>query len=287
MDTPSRTRIVRGELNGSRWLLASRAPRPELRPFVHRIEGYEEIAPGPVQMRQFPQTHVVVIIEFGPSLHVTLGDDERAGARNPGGFAAGLGSSHAITAHDGVQRGVQVDLTASGARRLFARPLGELTGRIVPLVELLAPGDRSLAAELADTPNWAGRLDLVESLLARRICHNAIDSACVDWAVGRIHATGGVLDMGSLARELGYSHKHVIALFRDQVGITPKLLARLVRFHRCLRLASEDQVVSGAEIALACGYYDQSHLARDVKQFTGLKLREARQQFVNLAELLG
>jgi AraC-like DNA-binding protein len=57
----------------------------------------------------------------------------------------------------------------------------------------------------------------------------------VSWEVRRIEQSGGVLDLRMLARELGYSQKHVITMFRDQVGIPPKLLARIIRFHRLVK----------------------------------------------------
>jgi len=287
MDAKRATRIVRGEVGGSRWVLASRTPSPPLRRFVLRLDGYEEVSPGPGVMRQFPQTHVVVIIELGPPLCVTLGSESREGVRSPGGFVAALGGSHAVTVHDGLQRGVQVDLTPTGARRLFGLPLAELADRVVALSDVLPGAGRRLAERLAETPDWERRLDLVEALLAERILGSRLDTACVDWALARVHAAGGAVEVGTLARELGYSHKHVITLFRDQVGIGPKLLARLVRFHRVMQLASADGAPRGAELALACGYSDQAHLARDVKQFTGLPLRAARAELVSLAELLG
>jgi AraC-like DNA-binding protein len=93
--------------------------------------------------------------------------------------------------------------------------------------------------------------------------------------------------VGSLATELGYSRKHLIALFRDQVGIAPKLFARLVRFDRVMSEARSGRSRSWAELALACGYYDQAHLVRDVRHFTGLTPTEARASLSELGDLLG
>ena len=49
--------------------------------------------------------------------------------------------------------------------------------------------------------------------------------------------------------------------------MAPKLLARILRFQRAVGLM--EQPLGWAEIALACGYYDQAHLIRDFKQFAG------------------
>jgi AraC-like DNA-binding protein len=271
MHSPSLSlqRIAR---DGSVFELASRAPCAPLRRHVRSLIGFDERSPRPRSRREFPEPWLVVIIEFGPPLRVAIGDDA---ARNPGGFAAGLGDRHAITQHDGRSCGVQVDLLPTGARRLFGLPMSELGGRIVGLRDLLPPEYDALTDQLATASDWAMRLDLVEAFVLRRIDRARIDTARVDWALAQIESRGGRLDVGSLPRELGYSHKHLIALFHDQVGIPPKLLARLVRFERMIRAARTGEV-GWAEIALAHGYFDQAHLARDVKRFTGLTPTEVR-----------
>ena len=71
----------------------------------------------------------------------------------------------------------------------------------------------------------------------------------------------------TLADEIGCSRRYLVAGFREHVGVTPKLLARILRFQRAVGMMEEP--LSWAEISLACGYYDQAHLIRDFKQFTG------------------
>lgn len=56
--------------------------------------------------------------------------------------------------------------------------------------------------------------------------------------------------------------------FREQIGLTPKAYANIVRFNRALELARGPKA-TWAEIALDCGYYDQSHLVRDFQRFAG------------------
>ena len=86
-------------------------------------------------------------------------------------------------------------------------------------------------------------------------------------ALGRLRATSGSVPIATLADELGCSRRYLTAGFRSHVGVSPKLLARILRFQRAVGLM--EQPLSWAEISLACGYYDQAHLIRDFKQFTG------------------
>ena len=76
--------------------------------------------------------------------------------------------------------------------------------------------------------------------------------------------------VGDLATDLGWSRKRLIGRFREHVGVAPKLYGRLLRFQAAvetLRSATDD--LGFAELALACGYYDQSHLYRDFRAFAG------------------
>jgi AraC-like DNA-binding protein len=276
MTAHAQVRIARGPHGDGHWERASREPCARLRPYVRILEGWDEWLPAPLRRRQFPEPFVVLIFEFGPPLRVTLGADPRTAARHAGGFVAGLGDAFAITEHEGRQRGVHVDLTATGARRFFGLPLSELTGRIVSLRDLLPAESHALTERLDAAVDWTTRLNLVEELLARRILAARVDTARVDWAVTQIEASGGVLDVGELARELGHSHKHLIHLFHEQVGVPPKLLASLVRFERVMRDARIRRLTPWSELALAHGYFDQAHLVRDVRRFTGLTPTEAR-----------
>ncbi len=64
-----------------------------------------------------------------------------------------------------------------------------------------------------------------------------------------------------VARESGLSHRRLIALFSEQVGLAPKAFARVSRFQRALALVPTRR--SWTELALDAGYADQSHLTRE------------------------
>ncbi len=82
-------------------------------------------------------------------------------------------------------------------------------------------------------------------------------------------ATTAVPLVVKLAREVGWSHKHLIAKFRQQVGLPPKTAARLVRFNGVWRHLDEDRPLDWGLVAAETGYADQAHLVREFRRFTG------------------
>ncbi len=70
------------------------------------------------------------------------------------------------------------------------------------------------------------------------------------------------------------SDRRFIQLFSQHVGLTPKLFCRVQRFQQVLRnvfsTAGADSVIDWPQIALACGYFDQSHFIHDFRAFSGI-----------------
>ncbi len=72
----------------------------------------------------------------------------------------------------------------------------------------------------------------------------------------------------AIARDAGTTPRTLQRLFATQVGISPKLLARITRFQRVFR-SWQQEPNALARVAAACGYFDQSHLVRDFRDFAG------------------
>lgn len=283
--SPPRVQVVFGRTATTRWEMARRSPAPHLRPYVRDFCGYTEETPGGVRRREFPGAQVVVIFEFGPPVRISPPGPSSRVSCFPGGFVAGLDGVYAETAHDGFQQGLQVNMSPVGARLFLGLPMSELTGRVVSLRDLLPREHRSLAERLAELPAWDTRIDLVERLIEERIAATRTDVGVAAWAYRRIEQSGGALDMRTLTRELGYSQKHVIRIFHEQVGVPPKLLARIVRLERLIQHLRDGGAGTWADLALEFGYYDQSHLSRDVREFTGATPTEMLGMIVDFSAL--
>jgi len=90
----------------------------------------------------------------------------------------------------------------------------------------------------------------------------------VAWAWHQIGASRGTVRIEHLADELGWSRKRLWSRFTTQLGVPPKRAAKLVRFDHAVHGLVAGQDAAG--VAADGGYADQSHLHRDVVEFTGL-----------------
>jgi AraC-like DNA-binding protein len=95
------------------------------------------------------------------------------------------------------------------------------------------------------------------------------EQPCVDMAVARIVAAPEALTMEALSRDIGYSQKHFIHLFKNHVGVTPKSFLRIMRFNKTLTEIAGAVDLDWSALALDCGYYDQAHFIGDFKKFSG------------------
>ena len=70
--------------------------------------------------------------------------------------------------------------------------------------------------------------------------------------------------------KIGLSARRFIEVFRNEVGLAPKLFCRVRRFQKVLPLIQRGKEIDWAEIALSCGYFDQAHFNHDFRAFSGI-----------------
>jgi AraC-like DNA-binding protein len=163
-----------------------------------------------------------------------------------------------------------VAFSARGGFPWLGERMDGLSDRIIALADALGDGALALRERLLNTPTLPARFQCVERWLLARIKPRTIVHPAVRWAVDRIAATGGRMSIEDLATQTGFTRKHLGNLFQQQVGLSPKSLARIHRFRGALALldAAKGQV-PWVELAEQCGFYDQSHLINEFRRFTG------------------
>lgn len=164
---------------------------------------------------------------------------------------------------------VEVELSPLGAYRLFGMPMHHLAGQLVDLADILGQDGRRLGNIVRDAATWSERFHEIDRHLLDRLDAAPPVAAEVAFAWKLLRDSGGNASIRSVCREVGWSHKHLITRFREQVGLTPKRAARTIRFERALRRVGRADRPDWVTLAAVCGYSDQAHLIRDFREFAG------------------
>jgi AraC-like DNA-binding protein len=255
------TEVIRHQSPELSWEMARRDPGRGLQGLVRDYTGYLERSAKPLCRREVPSGDVTLILS--PESVLDLPDGRHTS------FIAALHDSHTFVRHQGFQEGIEVRLTPLGARSLFGLPMHELTNRVVELDDLLGRRGEELVAQLWDADSWERRFTILDEAIAARFELAPRPDSELAWAWGRLRSSSGRTSVSGLARELGWSHRRLIARFRDGIGFPPQTSGRLLRFERASRLLQRVEQPHLAEVAFDCGYYDQAHLNRDFREFAG------------------
>lgn len=248
-------------------------PCPAVRAHVRGYCGYLEPSTGLAPRVELSSGSVGLIVGFGPPVAIAY-PRHRSAPRRVTSFVAGLHDSYAVAESPGGQHGVQIDLTPIGAHMLLGVSMDGLTNRVVDLEELLGPFALRLAEQLYESPTWQARFDLLDATIANRLATAREPSPAISWAWRRLTETRGRLGIGALADELGASRQYLAIRFREELGLGPKTLSRILRFQHAVGLLARDDSALLTRIAHDCGYYDQAHFNRDFREFAGSTPRE-------------
>lgn len=156
-----------------------------------------------------------------------------------------------------------------GAWRVLGIPQHELAEQVLDLDAVLGDGIRALRAELLETEDPARRLLRFEQWLLQGMDARDEPHYAVRWALRRLRESHGQVEVQALAAELGYSRKHLAQLFQREARLTPKALARVLRFSHALSKLRDATAPQWDALAQDCGYYDQPHLIREFQALAG------------------
>jgi AraC-like DNA-binding protein len=162
---------------------------------------------------------------------------------------------------------VEVNFEPGGAWPFFGIPLAAARDELVELGELWGRDGAVLRERLLEASTVQEKLELAELAL---VAH-AVRPLDADPAVGyAVAAFEHGLPVSAVTDRLGVLPKRLVGLFRDQLGLTPKRFSRIRRLQRLLGAIEPAEPIDWSRLALAHGYYDQSHLVNDFGELTGI-----------------
>jgi AraC-like DNA-binding protein len=149
------------------------------------------------------------------------------------------------------------------ARRYLGIGAAELVDAVVPLDSVMGPAARELSSRLDAAPsNRERRRILLDAVAAQESPADPVHRA-----IEALTRAQGTADVDWLADQAGMSARQFRRRCREEAGLGPKHLSRVLRFRRACALAARGE--SWLRVAVEAGYFDQAHLIRDFREFTG------------------
>jgi len=190
--------------------------------------------------------------------------------RQPLALLVGQMRQHLLIKPTGRVQVLGVRFWPGGAYPFLTIPQNEIAGQVIALDSIWGGVSRELHSRIADAANPGQSVSQVETVLLSRLNNFHRPNHGVMNAITLILRSGGCLPIESLAEGMGVSLRKLDRMFNTRVGLTPKTLSRLVRFQRVFKVLEErPNGRDWVQVALDCGYYDQSHFIKEFSAFAG------------------
>ena len=170
--------------------------------------------------------------------------------------------------YDGQVNMISVVFRPVGIRAFFNLPMNKLFGLRLTASDMEDKELLVLENSLVNIENDKQCITLIEQFLLKRLTRLS------EYNLKRIETTISLINAGnddvvSLANAACLSRKQFERVFSEQVGVNPKTFSRTVRFQRALRVLELKPHISLTALAHECGYFDQSHMIKEFKTFSG------------------
>jgi len=151
----------------------------------------------------------------------------------------------------------------------ITEPMQNLTNCIVDAELVISSKILKIRERLLEAVSPIEKFQILEKHLLKVYLNRLKEKPFVDFAVSRIVTSPNQCSIKTISDKAGYSQKHIIKLFKEHVGVTPKEFLKVIRFQKAIQQIENQISVDWSQIAFDCGFYDQSHFIAQFKKFSG------------------
>lgn len=151
---------------------------------------------------------------------------------------------------------------------LLQIPLSKITDQRVDLELILGQSVRELRQKIGEASTPRQKVQLLENFLLERLYQVDYKPGVLDKVVDHIIEHSGMVSVSQLADQAALSNKQFRRRFHEITGLSPKLYCRIKRFNMVIG-DTHPKLTNWSDAVYNLGYYDQSHLIRETRNFTG------------------
>ena len=239
-------------------------PSVALKPYIRYYWYLKTDNAEPVYERVIPTGCISMVFHKANPIYSAT-----EGIYQPQTFVCGLSDDFTDLKTWGQVEMIVVVFEPFGAKSFFSIPVNEFYNESVPVDDIGNLLLRDLQYRIQDEPDTARCIKFIEDYLIRRLYRT------VDYNYKRMSAVIDVINhkpqanIHDLAQTACLSYKQFGRVFTEYIGAKPKEFSRVVRFQRALYLMQTRQESNLTQLSFESGYYDQPHLIREFKAFSG------------------
>lgn len=191
------------------------------------------------------------------------------GRLQPRAFVSGVSTGFSDLRATGVLDMFVVVFRPPGSGAFLNAPVGEFRNMNVSVEDTGDSELMALSEMIMEARSDESAVAMVERFLVSRLHgHDEYTHRRIGMALQAINNDPDA-NVGVVAGIACLSAKQFNRVFSAQVGVRPKEFMRIVRFQRALYILQSGQPVNFAQLAAGCGYYDQAHMIREFREFSG------------------
>jgi len=246
-------------------------PEKQLAPYVAFIWVFESRAGVPMADSRIivPDGRAKIIVPYRNALCAAV-NHRRLDAKEHHLCLVGIQRNPVTIESTATETGtIGIELTPKGLYHLFRLRMHEITDRIVSFEEVFGSLGAKLQQIISEAEDPKAKLMLLQAALTQLLQENEKEYSLLDHALDLLEETHGMIRVQELEAHLGYTRRYLDRLFQEHVGVSPKSLARILRFQEWYQRWTQQQSPTFSSTHVYASYYDQSHFIQEFKRFTG------------------
>lgn len=244
-------------------------PQPPLSYYVECL-WYADDQVSYKQERILPTGTIEIMLNFGAPFRVYDHNDKTKFSLNCHAWIAGLHTNYIINEPVAETHMMGIRVKPHGLSLFVDVPAHEFHNQIIDMDLIWGCWVHELREQLDDLATPMLKFQHLEQILVDRLIPEHDTIKMLQYAIGQLRHTRHKFSMRDLSHDVGVSHKHLIHLFKQRVGVSPKALSKVFRFQSVLNGIQPNTPIHWLTIATQADYYDQAHFNREFTEFTGM-----------------